>query len=68
MQTKQRLAAIEVRRIKVSGDRATAEAQIPTQTAGTLQLEKVPQRIFKWKRPRDEWKIASLGQGSAGIF
>ena len=40
-QTKRRLAAVEVRNVKVNGDRATAEAQIPTQTPATLQLEKV---------------------------
>ncbi len=68
VQTERRLAAVEVRNIKVSGDRATAVTQIPTQTPATIQLEKVPRRIFKWKRPHDEWKIASLGPGSAGVF
>jgi hypothetical protein len=68
VQTERRLAAVEIRGIKVSGDRATAEAQIPTQTPATIQLEKVPRRILEWQRPHDEWRIASLGPGSVGVF
>jgi hypothetical protein len=67
-QTKRRLAAVEVRNVKVDGDRATAEAQIPTQTPATLQLEKVSRRVFKWKRSDGDWKIASLGSGIGGGF
>ena len=67
-QTKRRLAAVEVRNVKVDGDRATAEAQIPTQTPATLQLEKVSRRGFNGKRSDGEWKIASLGSGIGGGF
>ena len=67
-QTKRRLAAVEVRNVRVSGDTATAESQIPTQSPATLQLEKVTRPVFKWKRSNGEWKIASLGASSGGGF
>ena len=65
--TKRRLAAVAVRNVRVDGNRASAEAQVPTQTPSTLQLEKVSRRVFKWKRS-EEWKIASLGSAPGGGF
>ncbi len=64
---KRRLAAVEVRDVRVQGRRATARVQIPTQTPATLQLEKIRERTFKWKSS-DEWKLASLGTAPGGTF
>ena len=63
-----RLDAVEVRRVRVTGDRATAETRIPTQTPTTLQLRKVKERLFRWKEPLLEWKIDSVGAGAGGAF
>lgn len=67
-QTQRRFAAVEVRNVRVDGDRATAQVQIPTQTPTTLQLEKVPSGEFRWNRSKGEWKIASLGAVAGGDF
>jgi hypothetical protein len=63
---KRRLAAVEVRNVRVNGNTATAEAQIPTQNPTTLQLEKIPYRALKWLD--GEWKVAALGAGPGGGF
>jgi hypothetical protein len=65
---KRRLAAVQVSKVRVRGDKATAQAQIPTQTPATLQLEKIPQPTLKWTDTADQWRISSLGSGPAGAF
>jgi hypothetical protein len=65
---KRRLEAVRVRNIKVRGDEATAEAQIPTQNPTALRLRKVGRRVFKWKEPIGEWKIDSAGMAPGGAF
>jgi hypothetical protein len=66
--TRERLGAVEVRDVKVTGKWATAEARIPTQTPTTLRLEKVPRRVFSWMPSDGKWKIAALGAAPGGGF
>jgi hypothetical protein len=65
---KRRLAAITVRHVRVRGDRATAEAEIPTQNPTTFHLTQVRRRLFRWKEPVREWKIDSAAMPAGGAL
>lgn len=66
--TKRRLAAVEVRKVSVRGEQASAEAEVPTQTPTTLRLRKVERKVLRGLEPLSEWKLDSLGTGPGGGF
>jgi hypothetical protein len=65
---KRRLSAVRVRRVRVRGNRATAEAQIPTQSPTTLYLARVERRLIPGTAAVPEWKIHSVGMPGGGAL
>jgi len=66
--SKRRLSAVQVRRVNVTGDTATAVVQIPSQTPAEFQFEKVSESSLRWRRSEGEWRVASLGSSPGGTF